>query len=78
VWLEQGALHVWLFALVAAAFAPWCVQLFARAIERRVKSRTTDVIGQALAALAAHDATEKNAENRSKPQHVERVEGKDA
>ena len=61
-WPVEGVLHVWLFALVMAALAPWCVQAFARALERRVRRETE----AALAAAREHRTTAKD---------VERVEG---
>jgi hypothetical protein len=47
VWLERGFVHVWLFALIAAALAPSCIKLFVRVIERRVKARTEEMLARA-------------------------------
>jgi hypothetical protein len=67
-WPEQGVWHVWLFALVMAALAPWCVQMFARAMARRVRRETDATIARALAEKPEHRTTVSD---------VERVEGGD-
>jgi len=72
-WLEHGVLHVWLFALIIAALAPWCVQLFARAIERRQKSTTEATIARALALHDAKNAT--SIEPREASSNVSKPEG---
>jgi hypothetical protein len=61
VWLERGVVHVWFFALIIAALAPWCVQLFARAIERRVRDRTDETIARADAAKSSIESIDPRA-----------------
>ena len=67
-WPENGVWHVWIFALITAALAPWCVQMFARAIARRVRRETDATIARALAESTEHQSTTSD---------VERVEGRE-
>ena len=70
---SEGIWHVWLFALGMAALAPWCVQMYARAIERRVKRETEATLARARAlspvdpssSTGASTATPDDAEHRT-------------
>ena len=41
-------LHVWVFALVMAALAPWFVQLYVRLLEARALRRTESLLARAM------------------------------
>jgi hypothetical protein len=46
----NGALPLWVIALVAAAVAPWGARTLATAFDRRVRERTARLVGS-IAAL---------------------------